>query len=79
MLKSLFSSEKKDVEKLKRIAEKVDSLKDKYSQLSDEELVLKTQSFKEAIRKGATISDIQVEAFAVVREAAKRVRNEFPY
>ena len=42
MLKSLFSSEKKDVEKLKRIAEKVDSLKDKYSQLSDEELVLKT-------------------------------------
>lgn len=79
MLKSLFSSEKKDVEKLKRIAEKVDSLKDKYSQLSDEELVLKTQSFKEAICKGATISDIQVEAFAVVREAAKRVRNEFPY
>ena len=79
MLKSLFSSEKKDVEKLKRIAEKVDSLKDKYSQLSDEELVLKTQSFKEAIHKGATISDIQVEAFAVVREAAKRVRNEFPY
>ena len=79
MLKSLFSSEKKDVEKLKRIAEKVDFLKDKYSQLSDEELVLKTQSFKEAIRKGATISDIQVEAFAVVREAAKRVRNEFPY
>ena len=79
MLKSLFSSEKKDVEKLKRIAEKVDSLKDKYSQLSDEELVLKTQSFKEAIHKGATTSDIQVEAFAVVREAAKRVRNEFPY
>lgn len=79
MLKTLFSSEKKDVEKLEEIAKRVDALSDKYSELTDIELKNKTNEFKERMANGETLEQIQIEAFATVREVAKRVRGEFPY
>ena len=47
--------------------------------LSDEQLKAKTQEFKDRLAKGETLDDIMCEAFAVVRETAKRVIGEFPY
>lgn len=56
-----------------KIVEKINSLESEYEQLSDIELQNKTAHFKEQLANGKTVFDIQVEAFAVVREAAKRV------
>src|SRR5699024_11860681 len=47
--------------------------------LSDEELRNKTAEFKERYKKGETLDDLLIEAFAVVREAAKRVLGLYPY
>ncbi|MCR5054728.1 MAG: preprotein translocase subunit SecA [Lachnospiraceae bacterium] len=60
---------------LKRIApivDKIEALKPEMEKLSDEELKAKTAEFKERLNKGETLDDILVEAYAVVREAAKR-------
>ena len=79
MFKDLFSTEKKDVEKLEQIAKKVDLLDDEYAALTDVELKGKTNEFKRRLSNGETLEEIQIEAFATVREAARRVRGEFPY
>ena len=47
--------------------------------LSDQELAAKTVEFRQRLAKGATLDDLLVEAFAVVREADKRVLGMFPY
>ena len=51
----------------------INSLESKIEKYSDDELKAKTTYFKEQLANGQSIDDIQVEAFAVVREAAKRV------
>ena len=76
---TLFDDEKKEQKKMQQIAMKVDNLADKYKQLSDEELKSKTDEFRERLKKGETLSDIEVEAFATIREAAKRVTGMFPF
>ena len=53
--------------------EQINKLEPEIEKLTDDELRAKTTSFKEQIAKGKSVLDIQVEAFAVVREAAKRV------
>ena len=61
---------------LKRIApivDKIESLRPAMQALSDEELRGKTREFKNRLAEGATLDDLLPEAFAVVREAAKRV------
>ena len=55
------------------------ALDETYSKFSDEELKGKTEEFKERLKKGETLEDIKVEAFAVVREAADRVIGEKPF
>ncbi len=63
---------------LKRIApivDKIESLRPEMQKLSDEELRGKTREFKERLAKGETLDDLLPEAFATVREAAKRVLN----
>ena len=72
----LFVSENKiQVKKLKKIADKVIALEDKYKGLSNDELSACTQEFKDRLNAGATLNDILPEAYAVMREASSRVLN----
>ena len=63
----------KEVKRIKPIVEKINSLEPEMEKLSDIELVQKTTYFKEELKNGKTLDDILPEAFAVVREASKRV------
>lgn len=65
--------------KINKILKKVNSWKDRISQLTDQELQDKTGEFRERLAQGATLDDILPEAFAVAREADKRVLGMFPY
>ncbi|MBQ2656569.1 MAG: preprotein translocase subunit SecA [Erysipelotrichaceae bacterium] len=75
----LFNSDKKILAEVERATVPVDQLKDQMAALSDEQLKHKTVEFKERLANGETLDDIQTEAFAVAREAAKRVIGEFPF
>ncbi|MBQ6560480.1 MAG: preprotein translocase subunit SecA [Erysipelotrichaceae bacterium] len=75
----LFNSDQKMLEKIEKAVRPVDDLKDVMAALSDEELKHKTVEFKERLASGETLDDIQVEAFAVAREAARRVIGEYPF
>ena len=65
--------------KVKKILKRINSLKSKMSSLSDQELVAKTVEFRQRLSKGESLDDLLVEAFAVVREADKRILGMFPY
>ena len=65
--------------KVKKILKKINDLKEKMESLSDQELAAKTVEFRQRLAEGATLEDLLVEAFAVVREADKRVLGMFPY
>ena len=78
-LKQLIENDKKDLKRLDHLASKVEALKDEMEKLTDEELQAKTNEFKERFAKGETLDDLLTEAFAVVRESAKRVLGLFPY
>ena len=74
ILKKLFgTANDRTVKKLFSEITKINSLEPAIQKLSDEELKNKTVEFKEKLKNGATLDDIVYEAFAVVREAAKRV------
>ena len=62
----------RELKKITPIVDKIESLRPEMQALSDEELRAKTPWFKERLEKGETLDDILPEAFAVVREAAKR-------
>ena len=63
----------KEVKRVKPIVEKINSLEDEISKLTDVELKAKTEEFKNRLNNGETLDDILPESFAVVREASKRV------
>ena len=63
----------KEVKKVMPIVEKINSLEDTMAKLSDSDLRKKTDEFKEQLKNGKTLDEILPEAFAVVREASKRV------
>ena len=65
--------------KVKKILKKINALKRKMESLSDRELAAKTVEFRQRLAKGETLDDLLVEAFAVVREADRRVLGMFPY
>ena len=70
----LFKSySEKEVKRVMPIVNKINELEDSISKLSDSELRAKTDEFKERIKNGETLDQILPEAFAVVREASKRV------
>jgi len=72
----LFISENKtQVKKLKKIADKVVALEEKYKGFTNEQLTACTQEFKDRLKAGETLNDILPEAFAVAREASWRVLN----
>jgi preprotein translocase, secA subunit len=62
-----------ELKRIYPIADKIESYRESYGKLSDEELKGKTKEFKDRLAKGETLDDILPEAFATVREAGKRV------
>ena len=77
--KKLFNHEYKELERFKKIADKIVALEEEYSKLSDKALKNKTKEFKERLANGETLDDILVEAFATAREAAFRTIGEKPF
>ncbi|EKE16260.1 MAG: hypothetical protein ACD_11C00024G0028 [uncultured bacterium] len=75
----IFGSNEREIKKLQPIVDKINSLEDSMIKLSDEDLRGKTVEFRERFEKGESLEDILPEAFAVVREAAKRVIGERHY
>jgi len=74
LAKKLFGSQnERDLKKLDPIVDQVNALESKFEALSVEELKGKTQEFKERLVNGEALDDLLPEAFAVVREASKRV------
>ncbi|MFB8329155.1 accessory Sec system translocase SecA2 [Bacillus wiedmannii] len=71
--KLLGDSQKRKLKKYEQLVQAINNLEEKLSDLSDEYLRHKTITFKNMLHDGKTVDDIKVEAFAVVREAAKRV------
>ena len=70
----LFKSySEKEVKKVMPIVNKINELEETIAKLSDSSLIAKTAEFKDRLEKGETLDDILPEAFAVVREASKRV------
>ncbi len=78
-LKTWVESDKREVARMGKIADQVQSYEDEYSNLSDEALQAKTPEFKTRLANGETLDDILPEAFAVAREGAKRVLGLFPF
>lgn len=68
-----------ELQKYKKTARKVDSLAEKMKKLTNEELRMKTDEFKERLEKGETLNSILPEAFAVCREADERVLGLRPF
>lgn len=78
-LKRIFENDKAEIKSLEKQADKIIALESTMAALSDEELRNKTAEFQERYQKGETLDQLLTEAFAVVREAAKRVLGLFPY
>ena len=74
ILSKVFKSySEKEVKRVMPIVDSINELEESISKLSDEELKNKTTEFKAQLKEGKTLDDILPEAFAVVREASKRV------
>ena len=79
LIRSLIENDKKELKRLDSIAKKVEAYADQMAALTDEQLQAKTAEFKSRYQKGETLDQLLPEAFAVVREAAKRVLGLYPY
>ncbi|MCQ8211987.1 preprotein translocase subunit SecA [Cetobacterium somerae] len=74
LLKKIFGTRNdREVKRIKKLVAMINSLEPEIEKLSDDELKGKTYEFRERLEKGETLDDVLVEAFAVVREASKRV------
>ena len=74
IIRKIFKSySEKEVKRVMPIVDKINGLEEEISKLTDEQLKNKTNEFKKQLEEGKTLDDILPEAFAVVREAAKRV------
>ena len=69
----LGNNNAKEIKKMRAIADHINEIEPNYVKLSDANLVAKTDEFKRRLQKGETLDDLLPEAFAVVREASKRV------
>ncbi|MTV26014.1 preprotein translocase subunit SecA [Nitriliruptoraceae bacterium ZYF776] len=77
--KILRAGEGRKAKQLQKVVDAVNAEGPRVEALSDEELQAKTEEFKQRLADGETLDDLQVEAFAVVREAAWRVLEQRPY
>ena len=79
LLKTIIENDRGEIKRLEKMADKVFSYEDQMVALTDDELKAKTVEFKQRYQDGESLDDLLYEAFAVVREAAKRVLGLFPY
>ncbi len=78
-IEKLFRFDQRALKKIKKESDQVIAYESQMAALTDDELKAKTPYFKEKLANGATLDDIKYEAFAVAREAAKRVLGQFPF
>lgn len=78
-LNKIFDPNKRELKKLEKIADSVEALAGDMEKLSDDALRAKTDEFKERHQNGETLDSLLPEAFAVVREGARRVLGMYPY
>ena len=74
--KFIKSSNQKELDRIGKIVQKINSLEEKFENLSNTDFPNKTLEFKNEIKKGKSLDEILPNAFALVREASKRTRNE---
>ena len=80
MFQKVFGTHsEREVKRIKPLVDQIEALRPTMQALSDEDLRNKTTEFKERLSKGETLDDLLPEAFAVVREADKRVLGMEPY
>ncbi|CDR81947.1 Preprotein translocase, SecA subunit [Lactobacillus delbrueckii subsp. lactis] len=79
ILKKLYNADKRELKRFEKIADQVESYANQMAALSDEELQAKTPEFRSRIEKGESLDDLLPEAFAVSREASKRVLGLYPF
>ncbi|GAA5417216.1 protein translocase subunit SecA [Paraliobacillus ryukyuensis] len=75
LLKKVFDGNQRQINNLQKNVDKIEALESDIETLSDEALKAKTEEFKQRFQDGESLDDLLVEAYAVVREAAKRVLN----
>ena len=76
ILAKIFGTKnEREIKKMRPIVTAINDLEPEFQQLSDAELAAKTVEFKERLAQGATLDDLLPEAFAVVREAGRRMLN----
>lgn len=79
ILKTIIENDKGEIRRLEKMADKVFKYEDQMAALTDDQLTAKTVEFKERYQNGESLDSLLYEAFAVVREGAKRVLGLFPY
>ena len=79
LLKTIIENDKGELRRLEKMADKVLKYEDEMAAMTDEQLQAKTEEFKQRYQNGETLDQLLYEAFAVVREGAKRVLGLFPY
>lgn len=79
ILKTIIENDKGEIRRLEKMADKVFKYEDQMAALTDDQLKAKTVEFKERYQNGESLDSLLYEAFAVVREGAKRVLGLFPY
>ncbi|WP_441794692.1 preprotein translocase subunit SecA [Limosilactobacillus reuteri] len=79
ILKKWIESDRRELRRINKIANKVESYAKQMSELTDEQLQTKTDEFRERYKKGESLDHMLPEAFAVSREGAKRVLGLYPF
>ncbi|WML54734.1 preprotein translocase subunit SecA [Neobacillus sp. PS3-12] len=79
ILNKVFDLNKRELKRLDKLANQIEALAAETERLTDDQLCEKTEEFKERYQKGESLDDLLVEAFAVVREGARRVLGLYPY
>ncbi|MDR0690814.1 MAG: preprotein translocase subunit SecA [Streptococcaceae bacterium] len=79
IIKKIIENDKRELHRLDKLAVEVESYEETMAALSDEDLKAKTEEYKKRYQNGESLDDLLPEAFATVREAARRVLGLFPY
>lgn len=79
ILNKMFDFNKKEIKRLEKIADQVEALASQMEGLSDEALQAKTPEFQNRYNNGESLDDLLPEAFAVAREASRRVLGMYPF
>lgn len=79
ILNKVFDPNKREIKRLEKIADQIEALATEMAALTDDQLREKTEEFKQRYQDGETVDDLLVEAFACIREGAKRALGMYPF